>query len=52
MSIRHFHLWNIIAARKEDAEKEDFELIVKEYQTDATKETLDRQYGGQTIPVW
>ncbi|WP_455088878.1 MetQ/NlpA family ABC transporter substrate-binding protein [Peptoanaerobacter stomatis] len=47
MSIRHFHLWNIIAARKED-----FKLIVKEYQTDATKEALDRQYGGQTIPVW
>ncbi|EHL18082.1 YaeC family lipoprotein [Peptoanaerobacter stomatis] len=44
--------WNIIAARKEDAEKEDFKLIVKEYQTDATKEALDRQYGGQTIPVW
>ena len=44
--------WNIIAAKKDDAQKEDFKKIVEVYQTDETKKALEEQYGGQSIPVW
>lgn len=44
--------WNIIAVKKDDAQKDDFKKIVEIYQTDETKKALDEQYGGQSIPVW
>ena len=44
--------WNIIAAKKDDAQKEDFKKIVEVYQTEETKKALEEQYGGQSIPVW
>lgn len=44
--------WNIIAVKTEDATKEDFLTIVKEYQTDETKKAIEEYYGGQSIPVW
>lgn len=44
--------WNIIAAKKDDAQKEDFKKIVEVYQTNETKKALEEQYGGQSIPVW
>ncbi len=44
--------WNIIAAKKDDAQKKDFKKIVEVYQTDETKKALEEQYGGQSIPVW
>ena len=44
--------WNIIATKKDDAQKEDFKKIVEVYQTEETKKALEEQYGGQSIPVW
>ena len=44
--------WNIIAAKTENIEKEDYQKILKAYNSDEVKAVVEEIYGGQNIPVW
>jgi D-methionine transport system substrate-binding protein len=44
--------WNIIAAKKDRLEEEDFIKIKEAYNSDAVKAVVLELYGGQSIPVW
>lgn len=44
--------WNIIAVRKDDVNSEDFQEILKAYQSDDTKKIIETVFDGQSIPVW
>lgn len=43
---------NIIVARTEEKDREDYKKIVKAYQTDEVKEILDRLNKGSQVAVW
>lgn len=43
---------NIIAARKEDAENEEYKEVVSYYQTEETKKDYDTYTDGAWIPAW
>jgi len=43
---------NIIVARTEDKDNEVYKRIVEIYQTDATKEVIEEDSKGSSIPVW
>lgn len=43
---------NIIVARTEDKDNEVYNRIVELYQTDATKEVIEEDSKGSSIPVW
>ncbi len=43
---------NIIAVRTEDKDNEIYKRIVEIYQTDKTKEIIDEDSKGSSIPVW
>ena len=44
--------WNIIAAKKDRIESEDFQKIKKAYNSDEVKQVVLEHYDGQSIPVW
>ena len=43
---------NIIVARKEDADNEVYQKIVKAYQQDDTKKVIEETSKGSSIPAW
>ena len=43
---------NVIVARTEDKDNELYKRIVDAYQTDATKEALQKAYNGLYLPAW
>lgn len=43
---------NVIVARTEDKDNELYKKVVEAYQTDATKEALQKAYNGLYLPAW
>lgn len=43
---------NVIVARSEDKDNELYKKVVEAYQTDATKEALQKAYNGLYLPAW
>lgn len=43
---------NVIVARTEDKDNDLYKKVVKAYQTDATKEALQKAYNGLYLPAW